>query len=87
VGVFEAIVVFVITWWLVFLPILSAGTRSQAEAGDVAEGTDPAAPVAAGLPGKALIATSVAGVVTLLAFVGMQLGWFSFLLPQSVQAG
>ena len=32
-GVFEAVVVFFSAWWLIFLPILSAGTRSQHEAG------------------------------------------------------
>ena len=39
-GVFEAVVVFFSAWWLIFLPILSAGTRSQHEAGAVIPGTE-----------------------------------------------
>ena len=45
-GMFEAIVVFVISWWLVFLPTLSAGTRSQHEAGAVVPGSERGAPEA-----------------------------------------
>ncbi len=43
-GIFEGIVVFVCSWWLIFLPILSAGTRSQHEAGTVIPGTERGAP-------------------------------------------
>ena len=31
-GIFEAFVVFFMSWWVIFLPTLSAGTRSQHEA-------------------------------------------------------
>jgi predicted secreted protein len=79
-GVFEAIVVFVVSWWLVFLPILSIGTTSQVEDGDIAPGTEPAAPVAAGLQRKAIFAACVAAAVTLFGWIGMRLGWFSFLV-------
>lgn len=85
-GVFEGLVIFVITWWLAFLPILSSGTNSQAESGAIEPGTDPAAPVAAGLPRKVMIATGVAATATIFAYIGMQLGWFSFLLPPSMRA-
>ena len=44
-GIFEAIVVFVCSWWLIFLPMLSAGTRSQHESDNVVPGTERAAPV------------------------------------------
>jgi predicted secreted protein len=65
-GVFEVIVVFVIFWWLVFLPLLSAGTRSQHEAGEVVAGTEPGAPTAHGLGRKVVWATAAAAVLTAL---------------------
>ena len=40
------IAVFFVIWWLCFVAVLPIGNRSQAEAGDVVAGTDPAAPVA-----------------------------------------
>jgi predicted secreted protein len=64
-GVFEAVVVFVIAWWLVFLPSLSAGVRSQEEAGDVTPGSERGAPAAPGLARKAVVATAGAAALTL----------------------
>jgi len=43
-GIFEAFVVFFISWWVVFLPTLSAGTRSQQDAGSVVPGSERGAP-------------------------------------------
>ena len=54
-GIFEAIVVFLMAWWLMFLPMLSAGTRSQHEAGAVSPGTERGAPVAVRWGWKILI--------------------------------
>ena len=56
-GVFEVIVVFAGAWWLIFLPILSAGTRSQHEADAVIPGTERAAPEKIAWLPKLLIAT------------------------------
>ncbi len=81
-GVFEAIVVFVISWWLVFLPMLSAGTRSQLESGDVAPGTEPAAPVKFGLRKKALWTTLIAALMTLAIWGLLVSNVFAFMLPE-----
>ena len=78
-GVFEAIVVFVIAWWLVLLPILSMGSRSQRESGEVIEGTEPAAPVVFPLARKALIATAGVGVITALVWLVLKMGWLEAL--------
>jgi predicted secreted protein len=66
-GLFEASLVFSITWWLVFLPILSMGTRSQHEAGEVTPGTEPGAPSETVKFGtKLLIATAGSALITAL---------------------
>ena len=81
-GIFEAIVVFVISWWLVFLPMLSAGTQSQLNAREVIPGTEPAAPVRVGL-GKKVLWTSIAAAVMTLAIWGLLASnVLSFMLPE-----
>jgi predicted secreted protein len=80
-GVFEAIVVFVISWWLVFLPMLSAGTQSQLNAGDIAPGTEPAAPAKFGLGRKAFWTTLIAAGMTFVVWVLMITNVLSFMLP------
>jgi predicted secreted protein len=82
-GVFEGIVVFVISWWLVLLPILSMGTQSQHEAGDVAHGTERAAPVVFRMRNKLVIATAGAVLITFLIWLAIRMGWLAFLLPQT----
>jgi predicted secreted protein len=82
-GIFEGIVVFVISWWLVLLPILSMGTQSQHEAGEVAHGTERAAPVVFKLKNKLLIATAGAVLITAALWLAIRMGWLVFLLPQA----
>lgn len=80
-GIFEAIVVFVICWWLVFLPMLSAGTQSQLNAGEVVPGTEPAAPARFGLGRKALWTTITAALMTLVIWGLMVTNLLAFMLP------
>jgi len=65
------IAVFFVIWWLSFVAVLPIGNRSQAEAGEVTAGTDPAAPVAPHLLRRALIATGIAIALTVLLFWGL----------------
>jgi len=81
-GVFEAIVVFAGAWWLIFLPILSAGTRSQHEADAVTPGTERAAPEKIAWAPKILIATGGAAAVTFLVWLALYLGWLDFMIPR-----
>lgn len=81
-GVFEAIVVFVISWWMVFLPTLSAGTRSQQEAGSVVPGSERGAPERISWTPKVLIATAGAAAITLLIWMTLRFGWLSFMIPK-----
>ena len=58
-----ALAVFFIIWWVVLFAVLPWGVRSQHEAGDIAPGTDPGAPVLPHLGRKLVLTTLVAGVV------------------------
>jgi predicted secreted protein len=82
-GVFEVIVVFVISWWVVFLPSLSAGTRSQHEAGTVSPGSERGAPEKIAWKPKILIATGGAALITLLVWLTLRFGWLAFMVPKT----
>jgi predicted secreted protein len=53
-----SIAIYFIIWWTVLFAVLPWGVRSQEEAGEVAKGTDPGAPVIPRL-GRKLVWTSV----------------------------
>lgn len=40
----SAFAIYFLIWWLVLFAVLPFGVRSQAEAGDVADGSEPGAP-------------------------------------------
>ena len=58
-----AIAVYFTIWWTVLFAVLPFGVRSQHEVGEMAEGTDPGAPVAPRLLMKAIATTAVSTVV------------------------
>ena len=82
-GWFEALVVFVMSWWVVFLPILSWRTRSQQDAGTIVPGSERGAPEAPGIRLKVFIATGAASVFTLFVWAGLHFGWFDTWIPQT----
>jgi predicted secreted protein len=65
------IAIFFVIWWLSFVAVLPIGNRSQAEAGEVVAGTDPAAPVSPHLLRRVIIATLVAIAMTALLAWGL----------------
>lgn len=66
----QALIVFLVSWWLVFLPSLSIGIETQSESGDeMIDGTEAGAPVAPMLLKKALWATIGAAIITILAAI------------------
>ena len=81
-GIFEGIVVFISAWWLIFLPTLSAGTRSQHEAGPIIPGTERGAPAAVRWVWKFLIPTAGAAIVTFLLWLALHMHWLDFLIPR-----
>lgn len=82
-GIFEAFVVFFMSWWVIFLPTLSAGTRSQHEAGAVIPGTEGGAPVAVRWRWKIAIATGGAALVTFLLWLALHMHWLDFMAARS----
>jgi predicted secreted protein len=81
-GIFEGIVVYVCSWWLIFLPILSAGTRSQHEAGTVIPGTEHSAPERIGWRWKILVPTLGAAALTFLLWLALRMHWLDFMIPR-----
>lgn len=61
--------VYFVIWWTVLFAVLPFGVRSQAEAGEVTQGTDPGAPVAPRL-------LQVAGITSLIASLVFALVWY-----------
>jgi predicted secreted protein len=72
-----SIVVFTIAWWIAFIAALPWGVRSQADAGDIAAGTDPGAPTVPGLRAKVIAATIIATVVWLCLYLTIELRLFT----------
>lgn len=81
-GIFEAILTYGCTYFLVFIPILSWGTRSQHEAGVVIPGTERGAPEKVNMTRKALIAAAITAVITFLIWLTIKEGWLAFLVPK-----
>ena len=65
----SAIVVYVMTWWLVFFMALPIGVKPPHEEGDEAEsGHEAGAPVRPHLLKKVLAATVISGVITAIIY-------------------
>jgi len=56
-----------VIWWILLFAVLPFGVRSQAEAGEVVQGSEPGAPTLPALREKAIWTTLVASVVLLIA--------------------
>ena len=65
-----ALALYFLVWWITLFAVLPFGVRSQAEAGDVATGSDPGAPALPGLGEKAVWTSLAASLVfTLIAWL------------------
>lgn len=66
----QILIVFSVSWWLVFLPALSIGIQNQYEADtEYAEGSEEGAPVRPMLAKKAIWATIGAAILTAIAAI------------------
>ncbi len=63
------IAIYFLIWWVTLFAVLPFGVRSQHEGEDYAQGTDPGAPIIAGIGRKliwtTLVATLIFGIVAL----------------------
>ncbi len=60
--------IYFVVWWIPLFAVLPIGVRSQEEGGEVAEGTEPGAPVAPMMLKKVLITSVVASPLSALFF-------------------
>jgi predicted secreted protein len=79
--------IYFIIWWLTLFLVLPYGIRSQAEADDIAEGTDPGAPMKTYLGRKLVINTLLAGLIfsgwfVLTRYYGLDLSTLPSIFPQ-----
>ncbi len=72
-----AIVVFAVTWFMVFFIVLPIRFVSQAEAGSIVPGTPAGAPAEENVKRKAWITTGIATVVWALICAVILSGWIS----------
>ena len=68
-GIVELVIIFAVSWWVVFLPILGIGTTSQQDNGDVEKGTEAGAPINHMLPKKVKWASIGAAIITIIAAI------------------
>jgi len=59
----SALAVYFVIWWTVLFAVLPFGVHSQAETGDITQGTEPGAPALPGMLRKGLITSVIAAVV------------------------
>ncbi|MEM7215888.1 MAG: DUF1467 family protein [Pseudomonadota bacterium] len=62
-SLFTGFAVYFVIWWVTLFIVLPHGNRSQAEDGEVIQGTDPGAPTKSRLPQKLLWNSLVAAIV------------------------
>ncbi len=73
-GLFPAVVTFLIIWWTVLFAVLPIGVRGQAEVGEVVRGSEPGAPVEAQLWKKLKLTTMVSAGLFAVIFIVISLG-------------
>jgi predicted secreted protein len=72
-----AIVLFAVTWFMVFFVILPLRITSQAEAGKVVPGTPRSAPAGDVVGRKAKITTGIAIVIWVMLYLTITSGWIT----------
>ncbi|MFV0492931.1 MAG: DUF1467 family protein [Pseudorhodobacter sp.] len=72
-----AVVLFTVTWFMVFFVVLPLGYRSQGDAGKVVPGTPVGAPAGFVVRRKAKITTFVAIIIWALLYLIISSGWIT----------
>ena len=72
------IAIYFLIWWVTLFAVLPFGVRSQHEGEDYAQGTDPGAPIIAGIGRKLIWTTIVATVVFAIVALIYRSGWIDF---------
>ena len=72
-----AFAIYFVLWWVVLFAVLPFGVRSQIEAGEHVEGSDPGAPVVPMMLRKLIWTTIVSAVIFGLAVYAYEMGWLN----------
>ena len=72
------IAIYFLIWWVTLFAVLPFGVRSQHEGEDYAQGTDPGAPIIAGIGRKLIWTTVVATVIFGIVALVYRSGWIDF---------
>jgi predicted secreted protein len=72
-----ALAIYFVLWWLTLFLTLPFGIRSQHEDGVGAPGTDPGAPIVAGMGRKLIWTTIISAVIFAVAWFAYQAGYLS----------
>jgi predicted secreted protein len=70
-----AVALYIVIWWLTLFAVLPFGVRTQAEAGEVVEGTPASAPAAPRIVRTLIINTLVSVVVFVFVWSGLEYDW------------
>ena len=73
------VAVYFVLWWLSLIIVLPFGSHSQAESGEIDEGTEPGAPSRMRFWPKALAATIMAAVLMPIVLWAVSLPWLQSL--------
>ena len=87
---FTGFAIYFVIWWVTLFMVLPHGNQSQAEAGSIQPGTEPAAPVNARLGTKLLLNSLLAGFVFAIYWIvtgtlGYSLDDIPSILPEHLQ--
>ncbi len=77
VGIVTGIVIYLISWWMLFLGSLPLQVRGQFEDGEIIEGSEPGAPVSPRIKEKMWLAAVLAAGVWLVLFCILEFGLIS----------
>jgi predicted secreted protein len=72
-----SLAIYFVIWWVTLFLTLPFGVRSQQEAGEGADGTDPGAPVMARMGRKLIWTTLLSAVFFFAGTAAYQAGWLS----------
>lgn len=76
-----AIGLYFVIWWTILFAVLPWGVRSQAEAGEVVPGSEPAAPVAPLLLKKAFFTSILAAIILATIWIMLEYRPIPSILP------
>ncbi len=84
-GLSLGIALYIMIWWMTLFAVLPFGVKTQAEAGEIVEGTPESAPIAPRLLRTAVINTLVSAVVFAFVWTALDRDWLGlYIAPENL---